>query len=328
MRLVLLLCLVGCHVNPSAAPADTDAQIPPPLGTLTMTQPENLVQGYDATFTIDGTLGYGETVYLLGSRGAPGAGPCPAALGNQCLDTTAPRIVARATYTGAPLEIPVPMPTLLPVGAPMTFQAAVLRGRAGLDSLISASVTDALQAEYIGCTDDYADNHDPLANVDDGTCTFTGIRCDTVDAIITAAADVARYQDCFTLRSLTIDSASGVPTISLPNLQAIHASLNVANNSDLFSLSFPRLAAIRGYANITGNLALFSLDTPSLTEVDDYVFVVGNTNLRIWSAGNLSYIGTYSYISGNTNLCAEAVAPWSQISVDSAYVADNLLCAP
>ena len=329
MHPLFLISLVGCAVEPQpeTPSALADAQLPP-MGWVTLSGPDHLVQGYDATFTVDGTIGYGEPVYIVGSGGAPGAGPCPAALGGQCLEAINPRILTSALYTGGPLEIAVPMPPNMAPGTTLTFQAVVIRGRRGSESVISAATSGPLEAPAFGCTDDLADNYDGAANLDDGSCTYTAWPCDSTHATITTQADVALYANCSTLDALYIQNSSGLTTVSLPELLTVHRYVFVAGEQDLVGVSLPALETVGGYVYIDGNQSLTTINTPSLASIAQYAYVTNNPSLNLWNAGSLASIGEYSYIAGNSNFCAEAAAPWSLISAAYAYVAGNLPCVP
>lgn len=97
--------------------------------------------GGDAVVVVSNAVP-GETIGFLASLGGTSAGPCPPLLGGLCLDLGADTVLsgtAVADASGrATLEIPVP--SSLPVGTTVTFQAAARRGAGGASSVKSNAV--------------------------------------------------------------------------------------------------------------------------------------------------------------------------------------------
>jgi hypothetical protein len=89
----------------------------------------------------------GETVSFRWSPGGVGVGPCPAALGGHCFDLGDPTTVigtAIAAGTGTAQRTFV-VPATVPVGVPITIQAAIIRGAGGVDSDLTQPVVRVVQ---------------------------------------------------------------------------------------------------------------------------------------------------------------------------------------
>lgn len=170
MRTFALILLAGCSndlIDPTLAEAP-----PPPV--LTLDVPDALLHpGYTTALSVTGDLAVGEVVYVVASM-ARGAGPCLAPLGGACLSVLGPRLVASAVVeeTGG-VEVMVPVPAAAPIGATVWFQAAVVRGWGGSASVLSNLDASVTEVGVPGCPDSRADNYDPAANVDDGSCTYS-----------------------------------------------------------------------------------------------------------------------------------------------------------
>ena len=62
--------------------------------------------------------------------------------------------------------------------------------------------------------------------------------CPSSNAVITTPSDVAVYELCTELDSISISATSGIADVTLPNLVTVHDSIYVSNNSDLQDISF------------------------------------------------------------------------------------------
>lgn len=88
----------------------------------------------------------GETAYLAGGTGI-GVGPCPAALGGQCLDLLGARLVDTAvTDADGHATFMVQVPAGATPGTSVALQVAVPRGVGGADSLVTEALATALVA--------------------------------------------------------------------------------------------------------------------------------------------------------------------------------------
>ncbi|MCB9688725.1 MAG: hypothetical protein H6738_18785 [Alphaproteobacteria bacterium] len=88
----------------------------------------------------------GETAYLAGGTGL-GAGPCPPALGGQCLDLLGARLVGTAvTDADGHATFLVQVPAAATPGTPVALQVAVPRGVGGADSLLTDAHATSLRA--------------------------------------------------------------------------------------------------------------------------------------------------------------------------------------
>ncbi len=158
--------------------------------SLTVTLPEDLVIGQPVVVTLSGTVGEGEPVYLAVSSLAPGSGPCPDALGGRCLGIRAPMLLGSIDYTGAPTTFTITLPPTAVAGTSLSFQAAVVRGLKGRRSVLSAVVAGVAQLPDSGCIDPLAINHDPEAEIDDGSCVY-----DTINPTGTVLVPSSTYID-------------------------------------------------------------------------------------------------------------------------------------
>ncbi|HMV70471.1 MAG TPA: hypothetical protein PKA64_26760 [Myxococcota bacterium] len=173
MRHAILAPLLLAACTQADPFADDGSRGLPPPPQLTLTAPAPMLIGHAATVTVTGDLAVGEIAYI-GVSTAAGRGPCPASLGGQCLSITAPRLLGSVTVeeTGA-AELTFTVPPNLPPGRDMVFQAALVRGINGQATVLSNTDSATSEAAASGCTDPNADNYDPVANLDDGSCTYS-----------------------------------------------------------------------------------------------------------------------------------------------------------
>lgn len=165
MRLTLLL-LAACAPDAASLP---DADLAPPASVV-LEGPARLFVGRTNTFVVSGNLGQQEPVYLAVSTAGTGRGPCPPALGGRCLGILAPTLVGNAAFDGDTAEISVTVPSTAPAGLTVHLQAGIARGLGGNASVLSNVVSLETEDYILGCTDPGANNYDPGATVDDGSC--------------------------------------------------------------------------------------------------------------------------------------------------------------
>lgn len=303
-RFALFFALSACA---SEAALDTSADLAadqaPPPGSLALQGPTHLVGGVANTFTATGTIGDGEPVYLVASTGGPGAGPCVAALGGACLPTVHPVILASAVANGGAATFSITPPGAAPAGLQVTLAAVVIRGRNGVNTLVSAGWADVIEAPTPGCTDDIADNYDPSYNIDDGSCVYSVIPCDGTSASISTQADVAAYENCSTLASIFLNHTTGVTSLELPNLEVVHGSVYVDHT-----------------------VGLTTIDLSGLSTVGMYLYFDANADLTSLTFGALTSVAMYSYFTNNSQACVDTLADWPAISGQYAYVAGNGPC--
>jgi hypothetical protein len=283
--------------------SDLAADEAPPPGSLALQGPTHLVGGIANTFTATGTLGDGEPVYLVASTGGPGAGPCLAALGGACLPTVTPVILASAVASGGAATFSITPPGAVPAGLQVTLAAVVIRGRNGVNTLVSAGWADVIEGQNPGCTDDIADNYDPSYNIDDGSCVYSVIPCDGTFASISTQADVAAYENCSTLAGIYLYHTTEVTSVELPNLEAVH-----------------------GYVYFDHTVGLTTVDLSGLSTVDQYVYFDANADLTSLTFGSMTSVGWYSYFTNNSQACVDAQADWAGISAQYAYLTGNGPC--
>jgi hypothetical protein len=175
MRPIALLAIsltLGCTDDPAASPLD--GQQPPP--ELTLAVSSSVFAGQSMTLDATGTLGEGETVYFVVSPGSSRSGPCFDFLGNQCLGIPSPTLLASAQVDASGMaSASVVVPNTVPAATPISFQAWVIRGFGGADSLGSNTADRTVDLFIEGCTDPNATNFDPNATADDGSCSFPGL---------------------------------------------------------------------------------------------------------------------------------------------------------
>lgn len=162
MRLVLtsLLFLTACDANQEVAGFEgleagsaeelSDASAADP--TLALRNPltlasDPLTAGDPANLTVTG-LAPGEWCSVAYSLNGIGNGPCPAALGGQCLDLRPPVYVlgsARANASGV-ATLGTTVPAGAPVGLDVSLQAVAVRGLGGAQSVTSAAIVETVVA--------------------------------------------------------------------------------------------------------------------------------------------------------------------------------------
>lgn len=114
--------------------------VPPPVPVQIQNTP--LAAGMPATLWIDVLPGH--TVTFIGSIGGAGSGPCPPALGGECLGIVSPLAVIGTDVADAAgrAELSVTVPAALPPGQQVWFQAGIDSGAATAVSEVS---TDFLE---------------------------------------------------------------------------------------------------------------------------------------------------------------------------------------
>ena len=131
---------IGCTSSVDPTPDSWGGHVshPLPVPSLTLNVP-SLTLGSTIMIEAGGTLGEGERVHLIGSRGGMGAGPCHPRLGGSCLGILPP-----LTYLGSGVvnetgsaAIPFPVPSSDEEGSVYTFQALVARDFDGSATLLS-----------------------------------------------------------------------------------------------------------------------------------------------------------------------------------------------
>jgi hypothetical protein len=172
------LLLAACAAPPVLQVEEvllTDPHLPPPRQTLTLDAPAGLPVGYTQRVEVTGGLSIGEVVYLVRARTAAG-GSCPGVLGGACLALDAPLTLIASTRVEAPggASLWFEVPATMPVGSAIGLQAVVVRGLGGTSSVVSNPARARTVAAVPGCTHPLADNHDPVATVDDGSCSWPG----------------------------------------------------------------------------------------------------------------------------------------------------------
>lgn len=150
---ILVLATVGCPATPdppaqmpvwteaTSAPAVPDA-LPPPAPPAV--QATVLAPGLPVTLWLD--VSPGAAVAFAASLGGPGVGPCPPALGGDCLGILPPlRLLGSAVADpSGRAQLALVAPAALPVGATVWFQAWVDVGAGTATSAVSSSqVVDA-----------------------------------------------------------------------------------------------------------------------------------------------------------------------------------------
>lgn len=125
---------------------------------LTLNLTGSLSPGGVAVWEIGG-LSPGENAKLAYSTNGIGAGPCPAALGGQCLDLLNAGILASANADAAGIaRVQVPVGAGAPIGLQISTQAVAIRGVGGAQTVLSPARTDTITSER---TDDFV--HFPAA---------------------------------------------------------------------------------------------------------------------------------------------------------------------
>jgi hypothetical protein len=155
------------NLDPFVDMLPTGRQAPP---TLTLTAPTETFADTDVTITVTGA-GDSEPVYIGWSVG-DGPSRCPRVAGGLCLDIPGPTYllgVATADASGE-TTLDVRTPSTVVPGTAVALQALIIRGANGFASTASNSASIDVLDTILGCTDPGADNYDPTATIDDGTC--------------------------------------------------------------------------------------------------------------------------------------------------------------
>jgi hypothetical protein len=267
--LAAILLVQACGADPEAAnyPFQDDGvqalpgdELPPPL--LTLTGPAYIVPGYPATFTTTGPLNPGEVVYLALGVGGVGAGPCPAALGAQCLGIRPTiRVLGTSTESGGAATLVVNVPATAPVGAMPGFQSASVRGPGGSTSALSNAIELEVRAAVLGCTDASANNFDPSATVDDGSCTYSGssisVEMDSGTVPVPNTCTVGDY-DCQARTVCEYVSGGSCTYQDYDCWSGGGGSYFPTGTPGGSDFNFSRLATQSGYGNVCGcDVALF-----------------------------------------------------------------------
>ncbi|HMV67167.1 MAG TPA: lamin tail domain-containing protein [Myxococcota bacterium] len=115
-------------------------QVAPPVQALTLTVDPH-VAGQPVRWRIEG-LNPGERVTLARGMGGLGSGPCLSALGGLCLGIRSPIFVVQTLTANAAgvAEMTFTMPSTIPVGTRVAYQAAAIRGPNGADTVYSNAV--------------------------------------------------------------------------------------------------------------------------------------------------------------------------------------------
>jgi hypothetical protein len=115
-------------------------QLAPPVQSLTLTVDPH-VAGQPVRWRIEG-LNPGERVTLARGMGGLGAGPCLPQLGGACLGIRSPIFVVQTLTANAAgvAELSFSMPTTVPAGTRVAYQAAAIRGVNGADTVYSNAV--------------------------------------------------------------------------------------------------------------------------------------------------------------------------------------------
>lgn len=170
MRPTVHVLLAAC-----AIPALAHATPAPPPGLLTLVAQPEAVPGHTVTFVATG-LGNGEPAYFaIGS--AVGAGPCFSFMGGTCLGVQTPVFLAgvRTADASGTATLSVRLPPSTPTGLRYVVQVVAVRGLNGSGSTTSNVDGLRIVASIDGCTDPTAQNYDPTATVDDGSCVPVGV---------------------------------------------------------------------------------------------------------------------------------------------------------
>jgi predicted esterase len=154
-----LWCLAACGVEPAVERLPSEAAPVPPTFRVSPVGLTGHVK-FDLLNAVPG-----ERVSI--ARGQQGAGPCPPALGGECLDLVNPVVMTRITVasdgTGtATLGVP-DLPQLN--GATACFQAVVVRGVGGVDTELST--VRCVPVGYDSDDDLVLDSNDLCAGFDD-----------------------------------------------------------------------------------------------------------------------------------------------------------------
>lgn len=145
MRLLLpLLVLAACHTEGSESSLPLEAAPPP---SFVLSAAPTVAPGGTVQLTVTGTLGEDERVRFLISPSGVGPGPCPASIGGLCLDLTT--VLVRGSDlvdANGQASFNLVLPGSLPEGREIGFQAVVVRGVNGSESVKSNPLTVTVQS--------------------------------------------------------------------------------------------------------------------------------------------------------------------------------------
>jgi len=175
LSFALMACGTPTDPGHSAASLDTFAgdqpehllAAPAPMAFT----PFTAYAGETADVSVTGGLSESETVYVAWSKQGEGAGPCSAALGGGCFDLVKPKLAGEAVVDDlgvATLSLAIPDEP----GQEVSFQAWVVRGVGGEDSITTGASTQTVLEYLPGCMDPVATDYDPAATFDDGSCSY------------------------------------------------------------------------------------------------------------------------------------------------------------
>lgn len=280
---LLLLTLAACGVDaadPTAALPDI--AVAPPQGILVLSGPAEVPEGERSTYTVTGARP-GETVILGYSLRGTGLGPCFARIGWKCLSLLGPAQIVNSGAADGVGTLTFDVPTgRLPVGAAPGLQAVASRGPRGANSLLSNAVVSTVVTRVEGCMDPVAINHDPTANVDDGSCELPvdtgtpGAPPLVIDTNLQATAlAVATNRAITATFDLPMDGDSVLAHFVIaPDVATVEPSFDVASNTVVFAPA--PLAPSLGFGPATPQAFLASNTTYTVTILAGAEDVLGN----------------------------------------------------
>ncbi len=177
-RTSLLLLLAACAQDPmnggtaldGAISDETFASLPSdrlaPPGVPVLCKPPKAVPGNPVSFTVS-DANPGEIVTFVRGIGTGGRPICPPSLGGECTTLINPTMIGRATADASGVAtLTRILPANIAVGYPLIVQAAIRRGVAGADSVLS-NITEEL---VVGSFADvgHCDDLDACTNLPDG----------------------------------------------------------------------------------------------------------------------------------------------------------------
>jgi hypothetical protein len=158
---------VGGTANEATAADGTAPSEALPLPPPALDVPLETSRGYVGQVTsLAALVDPGETVHFLRSTQGVGQGPCPGALGGHCLEVVSPKHMGTAVADAQGVaRTSLAIPAGAPVGQSVWFEAAVVRGAGGVDSVSSPAVEVVLeQPPYRASIDVDADLSDWLVD--------------------------------------------------------------------------------------------------------------------------------------------------------------------
>jgi hypothetical protein len=169
--LLLTLSFAACSSPETLAESLPTGQAPVPV--LTLSAPAQAVPGSRIELRLTGASN-GEPVYF-GFSTTGGRPQCIPAAGGLCLDIATPARLAGQDVADADgqASLTLRLPPTVPTGTRVDLQAIIIRGLGGAASVASNATTMQIVADIFGCTDPAANNYDPAATADDGSCATT-----------------------------------------------------------------------------------------------------------------------------------------------------------